>query len=169
MRNKLLHDFFTKDHDRVDKLLEQATQNPDQIDLELYREFRIGLLTHIKMEENLLFPAAKEAQGGKPLPNFKRFRLEHGALTTLVAVYPNKEVIKVIQHVLERHDEAEEKPEGMYDICENLTKDHTQELIEKAKEITPVPVHAPKKEEYVLEAAKRVLKRAGYDYDQILK
>lgn len=167
--NKPLHDFFSKDHDRVDQLLVQATQNPEQIDLDKYNKFRVGLLTHIKMEENLLFPAAKEANDGKMLPNFKRFRLEHGALTTLVAVYPTKEVITVIKHVLEKHDEAEEKPGGMYDVCENLTKDRTRELLEEAKNMTAVPVHSPKKEKYVLEAAKRVLKRAGYHYDQILE
>lgn len=166
--NKPLHQFFTEDHERIEGLLEQAITDPDQIDLERYRKFRIGLLTHIKMEENILFPAAKKANGGKPLPNFQRFRMEHGAITTLMAVHPNREVIKVIRHILDRHDLAEEEPGGMYDVCENLTKAYTEELLEELKNIPPTPVHPPKKEDYVLEAAKRVVKRAGYDYDGIV-
>src|SRR5699024_3124111 len=102
-----IHQFFSKDHQRIDKLLDRATKDPNNIDSALYKQFRIGLLTHIKMEENVLFPAAKKANGGKPLPDFKRFRLEHAALTTLLAVPPNPELLKVLYHVLEKHDEAE--------------------------------------------------------------
>lgn len=165
--NKPIHDFFTTDHERIDQLLEEAVQDPENINLEKYQNFRIGLLTHIKMEENILFPAAKEANGGKELPNFKQFRMEHAALTTLVAVYPNIKVIKVLRHILEKHDLAEEEPGGMYDVCERLTHSRTQEILEATKNIKPTPLHPPKKEEYVLEAAKRVVKRAGYDFDQI--
>lgn len=165
---KPIHDFFSKDHKRVDSLLNEATKDITNIDLEIYASFRVGLLTHIKMEENILFPAAKEANDGKPLPNFSRFRLEHAAITTLLAVHPHKDLIKVIRHVLDKHDEAEEIPGGMYDICEKLTIDRREEILEKVKSIEQVPVHPPKKEDYVFEAAKRVLARSGYDYDTII-
>lgn len=166
--NRPLYNFFTKDHGRVDDLLQQAIRSLPKIDMKIYDQFRIALLTHIKLEENLLFPIAKKANGGRPLPHFKRFRLEHGALTTLIAVHPTPELIKVISYVLQKHDEAEEEPGGMYDVCEALTKEKTNEVLQTAKRIKPVPVHPPKKEVYVLEAAKRVLSRAGYDYDKIL-
>lgn len=164
--NKPLHQFFTQDHRRLDALLEESTKNPDEIDTELYRQFRIGLLTHIKMEENIVFPAAKKANDGKPLPDFERFRLEHGAITTLMAVPPDSKMLQVLRYVLDKHDEAEEIPGGMYDICENLTKDQTEEILEKLKAVTPVPVHPPNPLPVVLKAAKRILKRAGYDYDK---
>lgn len=167
--SKPIHDFFSEDHRRVDALLEEAIKDLDNIDMTIYQEFRIALLTHIKMEENVLFPAAKEANDGKPLPDFQRFRLEHAAITTLLAVYPNMELIKVLKHVLHQHDEAEEKPGGMYDVCERLTQDQTSAIIEKLENITPTPVHPPKKEEYVFEAAKRVLTRAGYDYEELVE
>lgn len=166
--NKPLHQFFTEDHRRIEDILEEAIKNLDAIDPDIYREFRIGLLTHIKMEENILFPAAKEANGGEPLPDFQRFRLEHGALTTLMALVPDRGVIKVLKHILEKHDEAEEKPGGMYDVCENLTKERTEELLEELHNIPPVPVHPPKDDDYVLQATKRVVLRAGYDYDEIV-
>ncbi|TQD39035.1 hemerythrin domain-containing protein [Haloflavibacter putidus] len=165
---KPIYNFFTEDHRRLDTLLEKATKDPDNVDKDLYREFRIGLLTHIKMEEKVLFPAAKIANGGEPLPNFERFRLEHGAITTLMAVPPNKELLKVLGHVLEKHDEAEEIKGGMYDICENLTQGQTEEILEQLKKVTPVPVLEPNASPAVLKAAKRILKRAGYDYDGIV-
>lgn len=164
---KPIHQFFSKDHRRIDKLLDQATEDPNNIDLGLYEQFRVGLLTHIKMEENVLFPAAKKANGGKPMPDFKRFRLEHAALTTLLAVPPNSKILKVLQHVLEKHDEAEEQPGGMYDVCEKLTNDQTDQVIEQAKKVTEVPVHPPNPAPEVLNATKRVLKRAGYDFDEL--
>ncbi len=164
---KPIYHFFTEDHRRLDKLLEKATENPDNVDEDLYREFRIGLLTHIKMEEKVLFPAAKIANGGEPLPNFERFRLEHGAITTLMAVPPNRKLLKVLQHILEKHDEAEEIKGGMYDICENLTQGQTEEILAQLKKITPVPVHEPNASPAVLKAAKRIIKRAGYDFDAI--
>ncbi len=166
---KPIHDFFSKDHRRVDLLLEKAIQDLDNINMEIYQEFRIALLTHIKMEENILFPAAKKANNGKQLPDFQRYRLEHAAITTLLAVYPNPELIKVLKYVLDQHDEAEEKPGGMYDVCEKLTNSQTSDLLKELKNIKPTPVHPPKKEDYVFEAAKRVLSRAGYDYDELAK
>src|SRR5699024_4375020 len=141
--NKPLHQFFTQDHRRIDDLLERATADPNQIDDHLYRQFRVGLLTHIKMEENILFPAAKKANGGKPLPNFDRFRLEHGALTTLMAVPPTPEMLRVLTHVLTRHDDAEEVRGGMYEVCEALTTAQTDQLLAQLHQITPVPVHPP--------------------------
>ncbi len=165
--NKPLHHFFTQDHRRIDELLDRATADITAIDTEIYKAFRIGLLTHIKMEEKLLFPAAKLANGGEQLPNFQQFRLEHGALTTLMAVPPDESLLKVLRHVLEKHDEAEEIPGGMYDICENLTQGQTEDLLTQLKAITPVPVHPPNPLPAVLQAAKRILARAGYDYDRL--
>lgn len=167
--NQALHHFFSEDHRRIDAILEEATRDIHQIDMDLYQDFRIALLTHIKMEENILFPAAKLANGGKPLPDFQRFRLDHAAITTLLAVYPNEEVVKVLKYIVDLHDEAEEKPGGMYEVCENLTRDQTKEILKELRAITPTPVHPPKKEIYVFEAAKRVLARAGYDYDELAK
>ena len=62
--NRQLYHFFTEDHRRIEKLLDLATKNPDEIQMEYYQGFRSGLLTHIKMEEKVLFPAAQKANGG---------------------------------------------------------------------------------------------------------
>ena len=165
--NKRLYDFFTTDHRRIDGLLDQATSDPDQIDMQYYDPFRTGLLRHIKMEEKILFPAAKEANNGVALPITAQLRLEHGALTSLMVPPPTAELIKVLRYLLEKHDEAEEEPGGMYEVCERLTEGRTDELLEILSHVEEVPVHPHNEADYALGAAKRALQRAGYDYDAI--
>jgi len=41
--------------------LSKATEQPGEIEMKYYHQFRSGLLRHIKMEEKTLFPAAKKA------------------------------------------------------------------------------------------------------------
>ncbi|MCZ2222697.1 MAG: hemerythrin domain-containing protein [Chitinophagales bacterium] len=166
--NKPLYNYFTNDHHRIEGLLEKATENVNEIKEDLYHQFRIGLLKHIKMEEKILFPAAQKANGDMPIPLAAKLRLDHGALTALMVVPPTPDVIKVIKHVLEKHDLLEEEPGGMYDICENLTQSETQSILEQLEQVTEVPVHPHNKADYALGAAKRALERAGFDYDAII-
>lgn len=166
--NKPLHQFFTEDHHRLDKLLTKATVQTDKIDMEYYHQFRTGLLRHIKMEETILFPAAKKADPAVAQQLISRYRLDHGALTSLMVPPPTAALIKVIRWLLEKHDLAEEEPGGLYDVCEALTHGQTQELLNRLKETTEVPVHPPNAAPIAIESAKRALLRAGYDFDKIL-
>jgi len=165
--NKPLHQFFTKDHHRLEKLLDKATEQPDEIKMEYYHPFRSGLLRHIKMEEKTLFPAAKKANPALVEELTRRYRLEHGALTALMVPPPTSSLIKVIRHVLEKHDMAEEEPGGLYDVCEALTHGQTQELLAQLANTEEVPVHPPNPAPIAVEAARRALARAGYDFDEI--
>lgn len=167
--NQEVYQFFTNDHHRIEQILEKAIIHLDAIEMELYNDFRIHLLTHIKMEEKIFFPAALQANNGVPLPLAAKLRLDHGALTSLVVVPPNAEIIKVIQYILEKHDLLEEAPGGMYDVCGQLTKDQTTILLEKLKSTTLVPVHPCNTHTSVLGAAKRSVARAGFDYDEIVR
>lgn len=166
--NRTVYDFFEKDHRRIETLLDKATKKPDGIETELYHQFRTGLLKHIKMEEKILFPAAQKANGGVPLPLAVKLRLDHGALTSLMVVPPNEEVIKIIRYVMEKHDRLEEEQGGMYEQCEKLTEKETQALLEELENATEVPVHPHNKAEYALKAISRSLERAGFDYQKIL-
>lgn len=165
--NKLLYDFFEKDHRRLDVLLEKATEDPDHIKMEYYHPFRSGLLTHIKMEEKILFPAGQEANGGERLEEWDQLRLDHGALTSLMAVPPDTSMLRVLRYILEVHDEMEERPGGIYDVCDALTRHRTKEILAELKDVTETPVRPLKPSEYVLEATKRAVERAGYDYDEL--
>lgn len=166
--NKPLYQFFTNDHRRIDELLSKATQNPGDVQMDCYHQFRTGLLKHIKMEEKILFPAAQKANGDIPLPLAGKLRLDHGALTSLMVVPPSPEVIKVLKYILDKHDLLEEEPGGMYDVCEKLTEGETNDLLQQLKNVAEVPVHPHNKADYALEVAKRTLLRAGFDFDAIV-
>lgn len=165
--NKRLYDFFTNDHRRIEKLFEEATKNVHEVDLEKYHQFRVGLLTHIKMEEKTLFVAAQRANGGEPLPLQAKLRLDHGALTSLMVCFPTPEVLKVVTCILEQHDILEEKEGGMYEACEKLTQDETDQILEVLKKVTPVPVLPFNEAAYVIDVAKRAVARAGFDFDKL--
>ncbi len=166
--NKPLHQFFTEDHHRIDKLLTQATEQQGEIDMNYYNQFRTRLLRHIKMEEKTLFPAAKKVDQAVMQKLIPRYRLEHGALTALMVPPPTLSLVKVIRHVLEKHDLAEEEPGGLYDVCEALTHGQTQELLVQLAGTEDVPVHPPNPAPIAIESARRALQRAGYNFNEIV-
>lgn len=63
----------------------------------------------------------------------------------------------------------EEQPDGMYDLCEKLTHEETESLLQQLEKTTEVPVHPFNNADYALGAAKRAMERAGFDYDAISK
>lgn len=162
-----LYDFFAADHRRIETIFARATKDKNNVDLEQYHEFRVGLLTHIKMEEKILFTAAQKANGGAPLPLQAKLRLDHGALTSLLVCFPTPAVIKMISHIMEEHDILEEEQGGMYEACERLARPEIQQILEDLENVTPVPVHPFNEASYVLDVARRSVKRAGFDFDAI--
>lgn len=167
--NKSLHRFFTEDHHRIDQLLEKATAQPEEIDLNYYHQFRTQLLRHIKMEEKILFPAAKKADLTVAQAVIPRYRLDHGAITALMVPPPTPLLLSVIRYLLELHDTSEEEAGGLYDVCEALTIDQTDELLVELMATEDVPVHPPNPAPIAIESARRALARAGYDFDEIVK
>ena len=167
--NKPLHHFFSQDHHRIENLLDKATAQPGEINMDYYHQFRTGLLRHIKMEEKTLFPAARKADPSVMQEIIPRYRLEHGAITALMVPPPDADLIKVIRYVLEKHDMAEEEPGGLYDVCEALTQGQTEELLELLADVEEVPVHPPNPAPIAIESARRALIRAGYNFDEIVK
>ncbi|HEY6956633.1 MAG TPA: hemerythrin domain-containing protein [Flavisolibacter sp.] len=166
--NKQLHQFFTNDHRRLEKLLTASTEMPGSVEMEHYNAFRSGLLKHIKMEEKVLFPAAQKANGGIPLPLAAKLRLDHAALTSLMVLTPGASLIKVLWHILEKHDLIEEEPGGMYDVCSSLTESQTAALLHQLSNMSEVPLHSFNDSPFAFDAARRSLARAGYDFDAIV-
>jgi len=165
--NKPIYRFFTNDHRLMDELLDKATANPDELQMDHYHQFRAGLLKHIKMEEKILFPAAQKANGNIPLPPAVKLRLDHGALISLMVVPPSAQVIKVLRFVLDKHDLLEEEPGGMYDVCGKLTEGKTNQLLQELEKVAEVPVHPFNEAGYASDVARRTLLRAGFDFDVI--
>lgn len=167
--NRKIHQFLSEDHSRLDDLLANSTGVADDINKEIYHHFRTGLLKHIKMEEKILFPAAKKANGNIPIPLAAKLRLDHGALTMLMLLPPTRELAKVVKHILEQHDKIEEQHGGTYDICEKLTESETDEILAKLRTVTEVPVHPYNDSENAVRSAKNALLRAGFNYDEIVR
>jgi Hemerythrin HHE cation binding domain len=114
-----LHRFFAADHGRLDALLSRSVAGAGALDLEAFREFRAGILRHIGMEEKVLFPAAREARGGQPLPIAPRLRVDHGAIAALLVPTPTRAIVDKILAVLGPHNRREEDPAGVYDACDD--------------------------------------------------
>jgi hypothetical protein len=160
-----LYSFFADDHRRLEFLLERATSAREGYDMVAYGQFRSGLLRHIKMEENILLPAAQKVRGGVPLKIAGKIRLDHGALTALMVPPPSPSIIGALRAILADHDLLEEQPGGMYETLESLTGLEVDALLSEARDTPDVRLHPHKSEPFVLEATRRALARAGYNLD----
>jgi hypothetical protein len=160
-----IYRYLAGDHERLDDLLDRAMADPANIDMSAYAQFRAGLLKHIGMEEKILLPAAQRIRGGEPLPIAARLRLDHGALTALLVPSPTQPVVAAIRAILERHNPLEEDPEGMYETCEELAGTQADEIYRQLQQARDVRVLPHVDNDFVVEAARRALARAGHDFE----
>lgn len=128
------------DHARLDALLSRAVRLPDGVDLEAFDAFRGGLLRHIAIEEKILFPALREARRGEAHPDWKRLRVDHGALTSLLVPPPTHELVAEIRSILEPHNLLEERPGAVYDSADALPGAEAAALAERMRAYPPVKV-----------------------------
>lgn len=120
-------DYLTRDHTRLHELLQLVTSR-QTFDPEPYAEFREGLLRHIAIEEKVLFPAVKEARGGRPLERAGDLRIDHAALTSLMVPTPDAALCGEVRQLLLIHDAKEEGDDGVYAECEQALS--VEELVE---------------------------------------
>jgi len=133
-------EFLTKDHERLDALLEKSIADPARFDYDAYAIFREGLLRHIAIEEKILMLDARRRRGGEPLPVFPQIRLEHSAIALLLVPTPDHALMREIRSILEVHNGREEGPDGMYAACEGLAGADAAELLDRAEQAPEVPV-----------------------------
>jgi hypothetical protein len=131
--------FFIDDHRRLDGLLKKALAG-GQVEATAYGEFRAGILRHIGMEERVLIPAATRARGGTALPVARLLRLDHGAIASLLVPPPSPRIIERIVAVLGPHNEAEERPGGLYAVCDELLVKEAETLLKALRGFPEVPV-----------------------------
>jgi len=160
-----IHCYLAGDHDRLDALLERAMADPAHIDAAAYAQFRAGLLKHIAMEEKALLPAAQKARGGDPLPIAARLRLDHGALVALLVPSPTAPIAAAISAILKVHNPIEEDPGGVYDECEKLVGAEADQILRQLQNHSEVKVLPHVDNAFVLDAARRALARAGYNFE----
>ncbi len=107
---------MTRDHRRLAKLLAAGR----------FDEFRVGLLTHIAMEEKLLMPLV--AEGGGHFGLLAQLRADHSALAALTIPSPRPDLQAAITDILATHDLLEEGPNGLYALCERLAGNRADEI-----------------------------------------
>ncbi len=159
-----LYEYLASDHDRLEGLLNLATSVPGPVDRKPYDAFRAGLLRHIAMEERILFPAIARLQAGEQAPAVKQLRLDHGALSALLVPPPDPTVISTLRHVLSAHNLHEEEETGVYRLLEELAGTGAESLLQQLKRTPPVPLAPYNSRPDVLEATRRAVARAGYDF-----
>jgi hypothetical protein len=113
-----ISEFLAADHARLDALLARALASPPELDRPAFDAFREALLHHIAMEEKVLFPAARAAAAGEPVPHERRLRVDHGAIAALLVPPPSAEIALELRKLLAPHDEVEEGDAGVYAACE---------------------------------------------------
>jgi hypothetical protein len=138
----MLHMFLADDHARLDSLLLRAVANSDALDRDAYEKFRAGLLHHISMEEKVLLPEARRRRHGEVLPIAKQLRADHAALAALLVPTPTRAIIITIKEILERHNQVEEGPAGIYETCEGLAGAEVDALLGRLRAVPEVPVAA---------------------------
>lgn len=160
----IIHRYLADDHRRLDALLDRAMADPEKIDAAAYAQFRAGLLKHIGMEEKILLPAARKQRGGEPLPVAAKLRLDHGALTALLVPTPTAPVVAAIRAILKLHNPIEEDAGGMYDQCEELAGAESDQILRQLQNYPEVKVLPHVDSPFVMDATRRALARAGYDF-----
>ncbi len=115
--------YMKADHDRIEELRRYGA----------WREFRIGVLRHIHLEERILLPAVRLWRGGAPLPEAAKLRDEHTAIATLLVVSPSAEIRAALGRILVPHHALEEAPGGLYDSCDALAGTQAATIVEKLR------------------------------------
>ncbi len=126
------------DHLVLDALLRAAVEQPGKIDRRAYDDFRENLLRHIAVEEKILLLAAQEANG-RPIPEARQLRVEHGALAALLVPTPTPEIAEEIRKILGPHNALEEDF-GVYRRCEALLGDRVEEIARRIRQYPRVKV-----------------------------
>jgi len=160
-----IHRYLADDHRCLDGLLDRALADAEHLDAAAYARFRAGLLKHIGMEEKVLLPAAQKRRGGAPLEIASRLRLDHGALAALLVPPPSARVVAAIRGILKLHDRIEEDPGGLYDQCEAIVGSDADEVLSRLQKFPEVKVLPHVDSDFVMEAARRALARAGYEFE----
>ncbi len=157
-----LNDYFFADHRRLSDLLAALEASPGAYDAKVYEEFRSGMLRHIAMEEKFVMPSAREAKGGTPLLIQKRIRSEHGAMAALLVPPPGKGVCDALRRIMDHHNDLEEGPGGLYQMCEDLAGKEAEDVLRKSREFPAVLLPPNNPDPIAYEAAVRTMDRAGY-------
>ena len=126
-------EYLAADHERLDALLASMVRPAGEVDPASYEAFRAGLLRHIGIEEKILFPAVRRANGGEAPPVVAQLHLEHGALALLLVPTPTAGIVAAIRSILAGHNEREEGPGGVYATCDRLPQAEVEAVVRQMR------------------------------------
>jgi hypothetical protein len=135
-----IHVVLADDHVRLESLLDRATAGSGELGAAPFEEFRSGILRHIALEEKVLLPAARRANGGTPLPMARRLRVDHGAIAMLLVPTPSRELVGELRSILAGHNVIEEGPEGLYELSDRLLAGEVEAVLDRLRRYPPVKV-----------------------------
>lgn len=118
-----------RDHARLDELLRRAVESPDAVSIAPYQSLRAGLLRHIAMEEQILFPAVRSRSDPAALALVEQLHADHAALATLLVPTPTHAILATIRGILAEHNPLEEGEGGLYELCERLAGTELDALV----------------------------------------
>jgi len=163
----VLYQYLSDDHDRLDSLLQLAVVKPGVINMEAYADFRKGLLRHIAMEEKIVLPAIAQLQGGRQAAIAERLRLDHGALAALLVPPPSASIVATVVSILQVHNALEEQEGGLYQLFEQFVGPDSDTLIKELTSAPEVPVLPHNERPSIIEATRRAVERAGYEFKDV--
>ncbi len=93
-----------------------------------------------------------------------QIRLDHGAIVALLVPPPSAAIVATLRSILETHNEREEGAGGLYGLIEQLAGKEIEGMLQKLKAMPEVPVLPHNEKPFALEAARRAVTRAGYEF-----
>ena len=161
------YQYLSDENDRLDGMLQQAVAQPDAIDRKPYAVFRKGLLRHIAVEEKIVLQTIARLQGGRQAAIAERLRLDHGALVALLVPPPTPSIVPTIRSILEVHNALEEQEGGLYQPLKRLADPETEKVFGQLKAAPDAPVLPHNERPGVLDATRRAVARAGYEFKSV--
>lgn len=128
-----LHHFLSRDHERLDALLQYTIATGDPAS---YDEFRRGLLRHISIEERVLFPLLRARRGVTEIE--QQLHRDHAAISALLVPPPTPIELKAIASILESHNVFEEEAGGLYELMEELAADELAKVMARVHAVPEV-------------------------------
>lgn len=157
--------YLEEDHARIDDALRRATRLEGEIEPAAYAEFRGMLLRHIGMEEKILLPAARTANGGKPILPAARLHLDHAALAALLVPTPTEKIVEAVRAILRDHNALEEGPGGAYAQCERLPGFDAAAMLVRLQAAPKVALAPHVDSAIAMDSIRVALQRAGYRFE----
>jgi hypothetical protein len=90
--------------------------------------------------------------------------LDHGAIAALLVPTPTAPLVAAIRAILKAHNPIEEDPGGIYDQCEALAGAEGEQILRRLQNYSEVKVVPHVDSPFVMEATRRAVARAGYDF-----